>query len=61
VVHVVAPGDELEIVGIDGAVLHQRVEVHDLAPIVGAVEHDLHRLPHLARLHQRRHLEQLGV
>ena len=50
---------QLEVVGADGAVAHQGVEVHDLVPVPRPVEQCGHRRVYLAGLRQGEELEQL--
>src|SRR5690348_2767323 len=58
-VHRVRYVEQLGILGADGAVADQRVEVHHLVPELGAEQDQRHTLLHLASLHQRQDLEEL--
>src|SRR5215831_17689498 len=58
-VHRIGAVEDLHVLGVDGPVADQRLEIDDLVPVAGAEEDDRQVLLHLARLPQRQYLEQL--
>ena len=51
--------EQIQVFGRDHAVLHQRVEIDDLLPVLRAVQHDRHLLGQLLGLRQGEHFHHL--